>query len=628
MSGLAELLSRAAEHATAGRIDDTLATYRAAISIAPAHPELHYNIGTLLATRGELAAAEASFTEAERLRPGWTLPPLALGHLYFAQAQFADAERAFERALSLSPESVEGAYNLAITRMRLRRWGESVEPLRRARALAPANEAVWYALRETLQLLKRDDEALADFMEFETTGRPSAQLVVAGLESARLVANSDYEAKYLPMALEWPYRVQEIASLQSVLASVQYFDVPRGEISRLYAMYNQLQQSKRAGLPDLAARPRNPNERIRIGYLSGDFRGHVMGHLLYDIITRHDGTRYAIHAYSLGFDDDEDVLTARLVDRCESFVRLAGFDDRAAAQRIAEDRLDLLVDTMGHSSLSRPDILLYKPAPVIVTHLGYHGCIGLEQVDYKLTDAHSDLRDAGRYQIEAPLAIEGCVLPVRRVAPASQAVATRQELGIAADTVVFGAFVGLSKLSPRCLALWRQILERVSGALLAFSPLNESERPAYTRRLAGMGIAPERMVFVPATRYYARDRTRYGVIDIVLDTLPYTGGDTTAVALDMAVPVVTRVGERHAERMSYSLLAHLGVTDTVAASDDEYVAIACRLADDRAWRQQISTAIRVRLPQSGLADMARYTRSLETAYGRALALKWSPAQAD
>jgi predicted O-linked N-acetylglucosamine transferase (SPINDLY family) len=110
-------------------------------------------------------------------------------------------------------------------------------------------------------------------------------------------------------------------------------------------------------------------------------------------------------------------------------------------------------------------------------------------------------------------------------------------------------------------------------------------------------------------------------VDVVLDTLPYSGGDTTAAALDMGVPVVTRVGERAAERMTYSLLAHVGVTDTVAESDEDYVAIACRLAGDPSWRASIAAAIAARLPSSGLADLHRYARSLEDAYERAVALK-------
>ena len=299
---------------------------------------------------------------------------------------------------------------------------------------------------------------------------------------------------------------------------------------------------------------------------------------------------------------------------------LAELDDASAARSIAADGVDILVDLMGHSAGSRPGILLGKPAPVIATHLGYHGCIGMEQVDYKITDAFADLPDAAAYQLEAPLVLDACVLPVRRVAPAAPIV-SRSELGVSPSAIVFGTFVSLLKLSPRCLALWRQILERVPAAVLAFSPLRADDRPLIRQRLAAFGIPAPRIVFVPAPRNDAEGRARYRLVDAVLDTLPYTGGDTTAAALDMGVPVVTRVGERHAERVGYSLLMHLGVTDTVAHSDDDYVAIACRLAQDVAWREKIASNIVASMATSGLADPARHARSLEAAYRRALVVK-------
>ena len=197
----------------------------------------------------------------------------------------------------------------------------------------------------------------------------------------------------------------------------------------------------------------------------------------------------------------------------------------------------------------------------------------------------------------------------------------RTSLGIAADAVVFARFVGPVKLSARCLALWREILEQVPGSRLAFSPFKDSDKPLLLRRLARAGISADRMVLLPTTWDEAKDRTRYAVIDIALDTMPYTGGDTTVAALDMGIPVVTRCGERHAERMSYSILAHLGLTTTVAYTDAEYVVIACRLATDPAWRAELGAAIRREFATVPLADPRHYARCLEDALQRAVAAK-------
>jgi predicted O-linked N-acetylglucosamine transferase (SPINDLY family) len=516
-----------------------------------------------------------------------------------------DAEEAktlFERALALD---------------QLRRWPEAIPLLERARSFAPENERIWLALRGHLLMFRRYEEAFEDFRVFEPRARLSPAVVMAGLMSARIAPGSEYEDKYLPLALDWPYGKGEARYAGSALSLAEYFDVPRAALYRLHCTYNALRQQERVNAPDLAARRGHASTPVRIGYLSADFRHHVMGRLMLEVLSRHDRDRFVVHTYSLAKRELEDSLSEVFRQHCDAFVRLDDLDNAAAAQRIADDGLDLLIDLMSRSGSSRPGILLHKPAPVIITHLGSHGPVGLQQVDFKLSDREVDLPDAARYQIEHPLPLATCVLPVRRVAPAADG-SSRTELGIAADAVVFGVFVSLVKLSPRCLRLWQEILERVPLGVLAFSPHRARERPLYVRRLESFGIPRERIVFIPCTRNDAHDRARYRLIDVVLDTMPYTGGDTTAAALDMHVPVVTRVGERAAERMTWSLLAHLGVTETAARTDEEYVAIACRLGTDAIWRASIAAAIAEKLPRSGLADFDGYTRALEAAYARAL----------
>ena len=616
---LRELLSVAAEHAAAGRTADAIAAYRKALDISPSLAEVHHNVGALLYATGHVAAAELSFAEAQRQKPQWLAPALALGHLYFNSGRYADAERAFERACLLDPDSLEALGNLGLSLQRLARYSLAQPYLERARKLAPTDTRAWFALRTNLLLLGRLEEALQDFLRFETGAPLSAELVTTGLMFSRFLGDPAYEEKYRSLAVDWPYRPDQADLAAVTVSRLQYCDVTRELIGRIYADYNRLQQQNRGSAPPLALRRETANGVIRLGYLSADFRGHVMGRLMLDLLAAHDRTRFDVRLYSLAPAVNEDALTREFRALVPSFTQLADFDDAAAAHLIAADHLDLLVDLMGHSSFSRPGILLWKPAPVIITHLGYHGCIGLEQVDFKLTDSFADLADAAAYQIERPLALDCCVLPMRRVIPAKQDITTRTELGIPENAVVFGVFVSLLKLSPRCLSLWAQILTRNRSAVLAFSPKKNSERPIYLRRLAAFGIAPGQVVFISCSDDEALDRTRYRLLDAVLDTVPYTGGDTTAAALDMAVPVVTLAGERHAERVSYSLLGHLGVTQTVAHSDQEYVAIACKLAEEAEWRAAVAASIAARLPGSGLADMVGYTRSLESAYQRALA---------
>jgi protein O-GlcNAc transferase len=610
-------LEEATAEAAAGRTDRAIAAYRQAIALAPSRGDLRYNLGVLLAGQEDFAAAERAFLEAQPLRPDWPALSLALGHLRYRQRRYAEAQTHFERALALAPDAVEALVNLAATFSAQRRFDLALPCLERARALAPADEDVWFALRTSQIALGRDDDAARDLAAFESQARPSARRVATGFDAAMLEGDDEGVARYLPQVLGWPYEPKDAALVAGIMARLQYLDVPRTTIHALYRTYNRLQQANRGDLPPLSPRIPSHAGPLRVGYLSADFRDHVMGRLLLSIVEQHDRARITLHGYSLTPAEDEDATTARFRRAMDSFVALAERDDLSAARRIAHDRLDLLVDLMAHSSFARPTILLYKPAPVIVTHLGYHGCVGLEQVDFKLTDRHADLPDAADYQIEAPLTMSTCVLPVRRVVPEGAAL-SRAPLGIAADAIVFATFVGRVKLSSRCVALWREILERVPGSLLAFSPFQEVDKPRLLRRLAHGGIPAEKAVFLPSTWDEAKDRTRYSVVDIALDTMPYTGGDTTAAALDMGIPVVTRCGERHAERMSYSILAHLGVTATVAHTDADYVAIACRLATDPTWRAEVSAAILRQLAIVALSDPRHYARCLEDALQRAV----------
>jgi predicted O-linked N-acetylglucosamine transferase (SPINDLY family) len=325
-----------------------------------------------------------------------------------------------------------------------------------------------------------------------------------------------------------------------------------------------------------------------------------------------------VHLYSLAPIANEDSLSERFRASSDAFVRLAEDDDAAAARRIASDDLDLLVDLMGHSAFSRPGIIARKPARVIVTHLGYHGSLGLSAVDYKVTDAVADLRENAAFQVEELLPLDTCLLPLRRFrAPIAQN--SRAELGIEPDAVVCATFVGAQKLSPRCLALWRAILRAVPKAILLFSPQRDDDRAALVRRLTGFGIAADRTCFSAYVRESLHDR--YAVVDLALDSLPYTGGDTTIAALSAGVPMVTRAGVRHAERVTTSILRHAGLADLVAESDQAYVGLAIRLATDDAFRSAQRDRIRAALSDNPLTDPATYTRALENAYIRALAEK-------
>lgn len=583
-----------------------------------------YNDGVRHAQAGERAAALAAFAVAAAAAPTWPQPWEARGQLLFAAGDIPAAASAFEEALARAPDTLHALANLALCRQRMRQWSRAVAPLARARALAPADEAIWWLARGNLLLLQRDEDALADFLRFAPHARASARFVVAALAAARRMGDAQAEARALAAALQFPYAPGDAASVAELLALVQYFDVAAEALHRLYATYDRVLRAEIGRPVELVARTAESGDaRLRVGYLSADFRRHVMGELLAPVLAAHDRRRFAVHLFSLAPSGNADDLTAAMRAHADAFTDLAELDDATAARAIAGTRLDLLVDLMGHSAFARPGILARKPAPAIATHLGYHGALGLRTVDWKITDAVADTPDNAQYQLERLLPLAVCVLPLRPyAAPPTRRL--RADLGIAPDAVVAATFVGERKLAPRCLGLWRRWLDAVPSGVLLFSPPRADDRTALVRRCTGFGIDAARLRFVP----YERDdpaalAARYALADLALDTLPYTGGDTTAAALAAGVPVVTRIGARHAERMSASILRHAGLGDLVAADDEAYLALAVRLATDRPWRDALRDAIRAAFSRPELTDPVVYARALEDAYTRALSERHS-----
>jgi len=616
-ASFAALVTESTAHAQAGRLDAAVACLRSALALSPAQAKAWHNLGVLEARRGASAAALAAFAEAARLDAAWAEPLYAAGHARFLQGDVAGAAAAFEGALARASDHLAARVDLAHARIRQQRYSQAALHLARARALAPADETIWWRLRGVLLALGRAEDALADFRAFEAGAAATSRVRVAALASARRMGDTAYEARALADVLDHPFAVGEADLVAETLGLIQYFDVAPAALRSLYDRYDAL---ARAGLAALGGRPievaRAPDGRVGVGYLSADFRGHVMGRLLAPALAAHDRARHRIVLCSLAPPGHEDDVTARFRAASDAWLDLAPMDDAAAAGAIAAQGLDVLVDLMGHSAFARPGILARKPARRIVTHLGYHGGVGLASVDAKITDPVADLPDGAGALREALLPLDACVLPLRAYAT-PDAHYDRGSLGLADEAIVIAAFVPASKLSPRCLDLWARVLARVPGARLLLSPPREDDRIALVRRLTGLGIDAKRLALVPYEPAHLPDR--YALADLALDTLPYTGGDTTAAALAAGVPVVTLAGERHAERMSASILTHAGLADLVAADADAFVDLACRLATDGGLRAAMRERVRTAFSNPALTDPARYAAALERAYARVLA---------
>ncbi|MEP6609982.1 MAG: tetratricopeptide repeat protein, partial [Burkholderiaceae bacterium] len=521
----------AAEHDADATDKGGVEHFRRALALEPLVPQWRFNLGAALQRRGDLAGARGAYQQVLLAAPGHTEALFNLGTIAQTEGDYSAAAAAYEEVLREQPEFA----------------------------------AVYPQLGTCLQLLNRVDAWLENFARYRAACPESLAMAVYGLEASmaagEAAAHEDWRDRILAGGFSAEDTQERLRNWEQLLFLLLHVDLDRATLFQWYRRYDSM-ASAWYGPPVRVSDVRMPGP-IRIGYLSGDFRDHVMGHMVYEWVSRHDRARFSIILYSLS--DTRDECTEGFEELGMPIVKLWAQPNRLAAARIQADDLDILVDCSGHTRGAEPGILALKPARVVVTHIATPGPVGLHAIDYKLTEPLAESDDAQRFVIERLFPVAHGVFPWRRY-PEPDA-ALMPPLHVPDGSFICGVFVSLLKLSPRCLDLWRRVLDRLPRALLAFSPTNASWTPSYLRWLDAHGIESERVMFVPRSTDESGQLARYRILDVALDPMPCGNVNGTMEALEMGVPVVTLVGQRHGERLGLTLLSRFGTPETIARSE-------------------------------------------------------------
>ena len=349
------------------------------------------------------------------------------------------------------------------------------------------------------------------------------------------------------------------------------------------------------------------HDRLRIGYISGDFRQHVMFAFYYQLLAGHDAARFEVYTYGCGSSDSYTELVRQAVDVHRD---VTGWPMEKVAAQVYADEIDILVDLGGHSSSSGLAVLGWRPAPVQASGLGYMNTTGLGTVDYLLTDRVCDPEGAELFITEQPLYLPSLFCYTGRSDVPVPAGAPCKEAGF----VTFGVFNRYEKITDEMLACWREILSAVPGARLlckAEAYYDDELTDFAYLRFQRAGLDMDRVIFEPSSEDYMQ---RYLAVDIALDTYPYVGGGTTSDALYMGVPVVTRYGTGRSTRYAYSMLTAVGLPELACASDADYVARAVALARDPELLDALHKNLRPMMLRSALMDTRHYVQALEDGY--------------
>ena len=360
--------------------------------------------------------------------------------------------------------------------------------------------------------------------------------------------------------------------------------------------------------------------KLRVGYLSADLRQHSVTAFIGAVLKHHDPAQFEIFAYSTSATSD--AVSATIKGQVFAWRDVVHKTIAETAQLIYEDQLDILVELSGHTQGNRLEVCALKPAPIQATYLGYPSTTGLKTIDYRLTDAWADpvgLTDA--YHCEKLMRIPDCGWCYEPVLQEAQSFADAPPVE-RNGYITFGSFNNIAKFNPPLCDLWVKILQGVPDACLrlkAKSFFDPEVLLEWETRFTSAGIAKERLLFMPHKPQIKDHLAVYNEVDIALDSYPYHGTTTTCEALAAGVPVVSLAGSSHVARVGVSLLNAVGLADLVAQQPEDYVAIAVKLAADRARLRQLRTSLNERMKTSVLGDAEGFTRKLEGCYRQMVA---------
>ncbi len=601
-------------YASLGRQDEARDAFTTAAGLNPRSARPYEQLAVCLMRQGLLKEAEAACREVVRLEPAFASHYGRLAAVLAARGKLRAAEAECRRAIELTPESaplhVELARALNGMGLPVDSTGCALNALRADGNSLGAFVQAGIGLKRQRQLTN----AAGMFLRaLEHQPQNTEALVgLAGVETQQM----SHEAAICRFRRAQQASPQNLGVHSKLLEVMNYVpDTDEMDIFHEHVRWgNNACDAVRGGTVCELREP-NPDRVVRVGYASADLRAHPIPFFLEPILTRHDRERFQPVVFSDVIRPD--AVTRRLQGTVSEWHDTSALSDDAFAQLVQRNRVDILVDLAGHSSRGRLLAIARKPAPVQVTYLGYPNTTGLprETMGYRLTDGTCDPPgEADGLHTERLSRLPDAFITYR---PSLNAPSVTEPPALKGNGVTFGCFNGMVKINSKILQCWAAILQQTTNSRLMLK--NKALADVGTCDLiatefAKHGVSSDRLILLPHDPTEAAHLSRYGRIDIALDTFPYSGTTTTCEALWMGVPVITWAGRAHRNRVGASIMGALGLTELIAQSSDTYVQKSVELAGSVAKLAALRRELRDRMESSPLRDEAGFVNNLENTY--------------
>jgi len=598
---------------------NALANFKKAIEINPGYADAYSNIGKVFQEEEQLEEAVLYFRKAIQTDAHHVLAYNNLGVVFQIQGKTEEAIANFQKAVQLNPEFGDAYYNLGTLLQEGKNLNEAVKCFQKAIQFSPRLLEAYNNLGNSLSGQGKLQEAF-DIFHQALGINPDFALILNNLGDVLKNQGKVHEAEgFCKRAFE--IKPDLIEAYSNYLLFMNYNS--QNDAQTIFSEHTRLGKQVEASLIShnySFSNDRSPARRLKIGYVSPDFRQHSVAYFVIPAIREHNNEYFEVFCYANSLIHDE--VTDRIRNYANHWKNIARLPDKSASRLIREDEIDILVDLSGHTGHNRMVLFAGKPAPIQVNWIGYPATTGLSAIDYKIVDNYTDPPGmTDQFYTEKLIRMPEnfvCYIPEEDL-PDITNIPVMSE-----GHISFGSFNNIAKISSKTVDLWTHILNSIpnSRLILKSKAFLDAKTQEYTRDMFSVvNTGNDRIVLLPWEQNTRSHLALYNRIDIALDTFPYHGTTTTCEAMWMGVPVITLAGETHASRVGVSLLSNVGLQELIAGTPEEYVAKAFNLAQDREKLQYFRITLRDRMAESPLTDAKRFTANLEACY-RNIWEKW------
>jgi protein O-GlcNAc transferase len=594
-----------------GRPEEAVVHYQKAILLKPDYARVYYNLGVVLKDQGRPEEAAASYQKAIQLQPDYAEAYNNYGvilHHDFGKTD--DAIASYQKAIQLKPDYAEAYNNLGFAFKEKLKTDETIASYQKAIQLKPDYAEAYNNLGIVFNDLGKKDDAIASYQKaihlkpdyaeaynnlggaFKDLGRIEDAVLL--LKKALLVKpeQTEVHSNYL-LTLHYDTGSSKETLLNEAI-----------EWSRKHCLH--FDPAKRF------INTVDPDRKIKIGYVSGDFRIHPVGFFIEPVLINHNRENFEVYCYGNHHENDD--MTRSFQSLPLHWRNIASLSDEKAGEMIVDDGIDILIDLSGHTAKNRLLLFAKKPAPLQATWIGYSDTTGMKAIDYIIADRYVIPEEDEKFYVEKAMRLPESYLCY---SPPAYAPDVNSLPFLLNGYITFGCFNNIAKVNPAVIAVWSDILRAVPGSRLCMKTPTlglSTIRNAYLKLFINNGIEPESVDFIGKSLTHGELLEQYGNIDIALDTFPYAGTTTTMEALWMGVPVAALVHDSFVGRVGYSLLSTSGLGELITFTSEDYVEKALALAGDIGRLTALRRSLRDKINSSHLCNGVKFTADLENIY--------------